>query len=80
LNRISEDLVQRWGSFVRRGYYGTTDGPIRPLDIDYDPLAEDLIAEVVARLDGLGDPVDGTLSDEEIQELINEIGEDKIVS
>ena len=60
--------VQRWASFVRRGYVAGSGGPIKPLPIDYEAAREEDIAEVVGRLDELGDIVDGEPSVDE-QEL-----------
>ena len=39
--------------------------PIRPLQIDYEPEHEAAIVEVVARLDEIGDVIDGGLPTEE---------------
>jgi hypothetical protein len=65
-----EDLVQRWASFIRRGYFGSSPAPRRPLDIRYDDSAEQEIVEFVSRLDELGDAVDGTISGEELSKMI----------
>jgi hypothetical protein len=63
--------VQRWASFVRRGYVeGATVFPVRPLDIDYDPRDEDLIAEFIARLDEIGDLIDGHVDDDERKKML----------
>ena len=67
-------LIQRWASFVSRGYLanGGTQGwePIKPLDIPYVVAAEDQIIEVLARLNELGDIVDGTIDTDELHELV----------
>jgi len=65
------ELVQRWASFIRRGYLaGAHRGPIRPLWIDYEPAVEDDIAHVLSRLDEIGDALDGEVSAQEIDELL----------
>jgi hypothetical protein len=68
---VSPEEAQRWASFVRRGYFGRSGGdPIQPLDIAYEEESEDAIVEVVARLDEIGDAVDGEVSPKEIRELL----------
>jgi hypothetical protein len=69
---ITSQQAQRWASFVRRGYIaGHATGPVKPIDINFDPGAEDEIAEVISRLDELGDEVDGTIDDAEIAALLS---------
>lgn len=52
--------AQRWASFIRRGYVeGQTHSPIRPIDIGYQTAFEDEIVEIIARLDEIGDVIDG---------------------
>ena len=53
------ELVQGWASFVRRGHLPGVAGPIKPIEIDYDLCAEDQIAEIISRLDEIGDVIDG---------------------
>jgi hypothetical protein len=67
---ISADQAQRWASFMRRGYVstGSGTGPIHPIDIEYED--EDAIVEPLARLDELGDLIDGTMSDDELNDWI----------
>jgi hypothetical protein len=67
---ISPALAKQWASFVRRGYFEGGHGSIRPLDIIYEPSREDAIVEVIARLDELGDLIDGEISEEELKELL----------
>lgn len=62
-------VVQQWASFVRRGYIAG-ELPVRSITIDYDPQAEDTIADVVSRLDEIGDTVDGEVSSDEIGEML----------
>lgn len=72
-HEVSPSLVQQWASFVRWGFLPQDTGPGRPIAIDYDPLAEDRIVEVIARLDELGDLVDGELEDNELVEMIGSL-------
>ena len=63
---LADAQVQAWASFIRRGYVASRDlRPLRPIDIEYDPAWEELIVEVLARLEALGDLVDGNVSDDE---------------
>jgi hypothetical protein len=66
------DDVQNWASFVRRGYVAGTsvEGGIRQIDIDYDASDEDLIVEIIARFDEIGDLIDGHIDDNEQQEML----------
>jgi hypothetical protein len=69
---IDGDLAQAWASFVRRGYFAGkhAHGRLMPLDINYEPAYEDAIAEIIARLDQIGDSVDGTVPDDAELELL----------
>jgi hypothetical protein len=58
----SDIELQHWASFVKRGYVGGLLGPIRPMDIEYELDQEETIAEIVGRMDELGDIVDGEIS------------------
>jgi hypothetical protein len=69
--RVNATIAQRWASFVRWGLVVGRRGPIRPLDIEREPDCEDAIADAIARLDELGDIVDGTLEKREIKRLID---------
>lgn len=72
--KISSDQAQRWASFMRRGYVSNRDlDAIDPLDVSYEEVHEDEIADVVSRLDELGDLVDGDLSDEDLVEILRRI-------
>jgi len=65
------DNIQQWASFVRRGYVsGKGPEPTLPLDIKYDPIDEELIVEIIGRLDEIGDLVDGDISDSEREEML----------
>ncbi len=68
---ITADRVQQWASFVRRGYVsGKGSGGIQPIDIAYDKGNEELIAEIIARLDEIGDLIDGEVDAIEQQEML----------
>ena len=71
-DNISGDDAQLWASFVRRGFAASADqGPIRPLRIDYEEKHEDAIVEAIARLDEIGDLIDGNIGRSEIADLID---------
>ena len=70
IGSITDEQAQRWASFVRLGFVPDgSSGPISPLDIIYEQSSEDAIVEAVARLDELGDAVDGVLTTDEIKVL-----------
>ena len=48
-------------------------GPLRPLTIDYDPAAEELISEIVGRLSELGDSIDGEIGRQELADMIGAV-------
>jgi hypothetical protein len=66
-------LIQQWASFIRRGYFGTLEGHRSPIEIQYEPSAEDQIVEILARLDELGDMVDGDITDAELAQMIQSL-------
>ena len=69
--RCSADDVQKWASFVRRGYVsGKTSGSLRPIDIEYDAMDEELIVEIIGRFDEIGDLIDGSIDDNEQEEML----------
>jgi len=69
--RCAADDVQQWASFVRRGYGPRkANGPLHPIDVEYDARDEDLISEIIGRLDEIGDMIDGCVSDEEQVEML----------
>ena len=69
--KFSAEDVQRWASFVRRGYVGgAAVSPIRPISILYDAQDEELIVETIGRLDEIGDLIGGHVDDEEQKQLI----------
>jgi hypothetical protein len=74
-----------WATFVRWGVAGTwvkgekgrrdlmpiaASVPYFPLDIEFDEADEDRIVEVVARLDEIGDFIDGHVSTREQHQLL----------
>jgi hypothetical protein len=72
LDDVSGEEAQKWASFVRRGFAsGVDEGPIRPLGIDYEQEHEDAIVEAVARLDEIGDLIDGHIEKGEIADLLD---------
>lgn len=74
LGQIAPELAQSWASFVRRGYVaGTNARPLRPIDIQYDPRMEEEIVEALARLDHLGEALDGAISGAESEALIQSL-------
>lgn len=63
--------IQRWASFIRRGYVsGTASGELRPIEIEYDADDEELIVEIVGRLDEIGDRIDGYVDAREQEEML----------
>jgi len=70
---IVPEQAQAWASFVKRGYIPTGRDAISPILITYDANREDEIVEAIARLDELGDLLDGTLDDDEIRQLLEQL-------
>jgi hypothetical protein len=71
--RSTTETIQLWASFVRRGYTLPADFPITPLVITYDATHEDMIVDIISRLDELGDLIDGTIDDAELAMMLHEI-------
>ena len=72
------DVVQLWASFVRRGYLVHTGGhQTGPFDIRFGTHDEDedVLVDVIARLDELGDAIDGHIGGEEIAVLRDRLAE-----
>jgi hypothetical protein len=72
--------VQQWAFFVRRGYIADSDTlypslgkPFTRLHIEYERYCEDEINEITARLNEIGDLIDGYVSDEEIQGMLRSL-------
>jgi hypothetical protein len=65
------DTVQRWASFARRGYVsGNVDGVLNPIEIAYDKCHEDLIVDIIGRLDEIGDKIDGVVDSAELMAML----------
>jgi hypothetical protein len=61
---IEPEQARQWASFVRWGFAGHEHrGPLTPLSIEYEQAYEVQIADVVARLDEIGDVIDGEVPD-----------------
>lgn len=72
----SADDVQQWASFVRRGYVsGRPYDGLRRIDIEYDAIDEELIVEIIGRLDEIGDLIDGRIDDNEQEEMLRALQE-----
>lgn len=70
------ESVQAWASFVSAGFVANRSlGPIRPVEIDFEDAWEDAIAEAVSRLDEIGDVVDGEITEGELLDLLQLLGE-----
>lgn len=68
---VQPHLAQKWASFMKRGYIGTSSCvPLDPIEIDYDKTSEEIIVEVLSRLDEIGDLIDGNVEPREIGEWI----------
>lgn len=66
--------VQKWASFVRRGYpVSSPRKSIKPLNIDWDDASSPNFVDVLGRLDELGDTLDGEISAEELDSLIKSL-------
>jgi hypothetical protein len=69
---IAPQQAQEWASLMRRGYARQSlSTPIKPIDIGYELPHEEVLAEVIARLDEIGDAVDGLITGEELEVLRN---------
>ena len=74
--RFSPAAAQAWASFMRRGFVqGAADGPIQPIDIEFEDAWEDAISAAVSRLDEIGDVVDGEVTTGEALDLLQLLGE-----
>lgn len=49
--------------------------PIFPIDIEYEVEKEDLIVEIISRLDELGDIVDGKIDKIEIDNFLQQLSD-----
>jgi hypothetical protein len=74
-SKIGFDEAQQWASFVRRGYFSNRNNvAIVPIDIVYDEKDESVLVECVAKLDELGDEVDGDLTYFDLEEMLKILG------
>jgi len=59
---------------MRRGYVaGAQAGPISSIAIDFEAPFEQAIADVISRLDELGDSIDGVIGDEDLQDMLRSL-------
>ncbi len=66
--------VQRWASFVRRGYIGRSEGvPVLPIEIAYSPNDEELLVDIIDRLDQIGDVIEGEVDAPEKAAMIQSL-------
>ncbi|MGE0474209.1 MAG: hypothetical protein AB7P17_11305 [Nitrospirales bacterium] len=72
--RISSSEVQSWASFMKRGYIPGGTDPIIGIEIQYEVPYEELLAEILYRLDELGDETDGEIANEEINKFLELLG------
>jgi hypothetical protein len=69
--QISEAEAQRWAALMRRGYVSDSSSTLTAqIEIEYDLQHESAIVEALARLDELGDIIDGELRPGEAAELL----------
>ena len=74
---ITGSQAQQWASFVRYGHVPQPDShePIKPVRIGYEADYEGAIADVISRLDEIGDLIDGEVPDAaEISALLALLG------
>jgi hypothetical protein len=71
--RISPEQAQRWASFVRWGLIPTAEMKVNAIEIPKQEDCEDKIVDSLARLDELGDIIDGSIDDAELRELIEDL-------
>ncbi len=66
--------VQQWASFIRRGFVsGRARGELHPIEIEYDADDEEMIVEIIGRLDEIGDRIDGHIDAAEQQEMLRSL-------
>lgn len=69
--RLEGSAVQLWAAFLRWGLLPDDDrGAAEVIDIAFEAERQDQIVEVLARLDEMGDVVDGVLSDSALEEML----------
>jgi len=76
-HRFAPLAVQAWASLMRWGFIARPEarGPIEPIEIEFDEACEELISEILSRLDELEDVIDGEVTSGEILELLQLLGE-----
>jgi hypothetical protein len=64
--------IQQWASFIRRGYFSgrVSCELLRPIPIEYDVNDEEVIVEIIGRLDQIGDQIDGHINACEQDEML----------
>ncbi|MEO1303246.1 MAG: hypothetical protein AAFV36_08725 [Myxococcota bacterium] len=68
---LDDWCVQRWASFVRRGYLETNEQvACAPIKIEFAAEHEDTISAIITRLDELGDSIDGVVTDAEKRDMV----------
>jgi hypothetical protein len=71
---LSASAAQAWASFIRRGYVSggtsTMSKTRQPITIGYESGREGEIVEALARMDELGDTIDGVIEPAEIDDLV----------
>lgn len=71
LGLFAAEDIQQWASFIRRGYVaGMASDEIQPVPIEFDASDEALIAEIIGRLDEIGDQIDGHIDACEQEEML----------
>ena len=70
---ITQRQVASWAQFLFYGSTSTAQLPYKPLDIEYDPLHEDLVATAIMRLEQTDDDRPGPLSTEELDSMIQDL-------
>jgi hypothetical protein len=67
-----EDLIQHWATFMLVGAYRSNSTQGRPWNMykEYVEPRGDEICDAIHRLEELGEPYDGVISDKEIDEMI----------
>lgn len=72
--------AQQWASFIRHGYLASSSdrGPVTPIFLPYEASHEDSIVEAIARLDEIGDMIDGHVpTSDEIADLLANMGQSR---
>lgn len=71
---LTDENVHEWASFMRRGYIPNQNiTAIKPIDIIYCHSHEEIIAEIISKLDQIGDKIDGTISDNDRRHFLKKL-------